>query len=247
MYFGCSRVDTSSVVQSIKGVLRRHSQALRMLDSRQTHILELGAFVGVLQHLRVVGFTLMYRHTGRSRSLRIKASSRGDPWNYSHVRCERQNTVVEVHSNLSVRGAHDLGVYCVDIAITTGDSVPGARPRDKWSALPNEHLKSFLEVKKLVVYPMLLAQFVGIVHEIRPEFLSSPLPDGFGVAGIPPPTLAALGALSGNSDVILKGFLLRGFSFWICPTFDIKLSACADWPDRSPFVSVNARPTPQLP
>ncbi len=59
--------------------------------------------------------------------------------------------------NLMVRGAHDEGIYCVDVGIVRTGVVPQAvEPEAKWECVPNESLISFAEVKRLLVYPMLL-------------------------------------------------------------------------------------------
>ena len=51
--------------------------------------------------------------------------------------------------------------------------VPRKKQQPKWERLDNGDLITFAEVKKLIVYPMLLAHFVGIIHEIMPNNLNS--------------------------------------------------------------------------
>jgi hypothetical protein len=54
-----------------------------------------------------------------------------------------------------VRGAHDDGIYCVDVGIVQTGIVPQkVDPKIKWQCAPNESLISFAEAKRLPVYPM---------------------------------------------------------------------------------------------
>jgi hypothetical protein len=127
--------------------------------------------------------------------------------------------------NLMVRGAHDEGIYCVDVGIVQAGIVPQkVDPRVKWVCVPNQALISFAEAKRLPVYPMLLAQFVGIVHEIRPEFLRPPTPVGYGRTSQLPPALISLGRFSGNSKLIVDAFKGRGITVCIAENFDVRLA-----------------------
>lgn len=138
--------------------------------------------------------------------------------------------------NLLVRGARDEGIYCVDVGIVDSGIVPEKTSnKEKWICVPNESLLSFAEVKRLTVYPMLLAQFVGIVHEIRPEFLSAPVPTGFGRSLHLPPTLIALGHFSGNSKAIVDAYRGRSVSVCIAEDFDVRLALHRRGSARSPL------------
>lgn len=138
--------------------------------------------------------------------------------------------------NLLVRGARDEGIYCVDVGIVEAGVVPEkVASKGKWICVPNKSLVSFAEVKRLTVYPMLLAQFVGIVHEIRPEFLTTPVPMGFGRYLHLPPTLIALGHFSGNSRVIVDAYPGRSVTMCIAEDFDVRLALHRRGSTRSPL------------
>ena len=127
--------------------------------------------------------------------------------------------------NLLVRGGRDAGIYCVDVGLTAPGAVPNKieRPRT-WRCVENDSLLSFAEVKRLSIYPMLLAQFVGIVHEIKPRFLRRKKPSGFSATEHLPPTLVVLGRYSGNSREIVEGFDRRRLLIHVADNFDIRLA-----------------------
>jgi hypothetical protein len=82
---------------------------------------------------------------------------------------------------------------------------------------------------------MLLAQFIGIVHEIRPEFLKGPPPEGSGRTKHLPPALVSLGKFSGNSRIIVDSFVSRGISVCIAENYDMRLAAHRNGTTESPL------------
>ena len=228
-------MNVDEVATAIATFAARHQVTLDRLGTRQTQVLELAAMVGVSQHYVASGFKVVALNPRSAGEFVVKSGTRGHPSDYSRVICSRGNDSVELHANLLVQGAHGEGTYCVDVGITAVDSVPIGKGKDKWVCLSNDQLRSFVEVKKLVVYPMLLAQFLGIVHEIAPSFLVTPKPAGFGPGAHLPPTLVALGHYSSNSRQIVQAFERRGFSFRVVPSFDVRLAVARGDNAASPF------------
>lgn len=227
-------MDIEAISKSLEFFVSKHKVTFERLGTRQTQILELAGTVGVTQHYNASGYQVSVVNPKKGNVFVVKTGTRGNPCDYSRIVCTKEDDCIEIHMNTAVRGAHDEGIYCVDVALVRKDAIPLKRPKAKWLCLPNEDLMSFAEVKKLVVYPMLLAQFVGIVHEIKPEFLSQPSPEGFGEGMHLPPTLIALGHFSGNSRAIVKAFPIRGFHILITENYDMKL-ALARRTSASPF------------
>jgi len=233
-------MDVKLVKSAIKKFAKKHQQTFYEIGSRLTQLFELGGGIGVIQHHRAVGYDISFAHPAKDNRFRIKASSRGHPCDYSRVICHRKEEDFELHFNVATRGAHDDGVYVVDIGAVKKGTIPLIKPKGPWAGISNESLITFAEVKKLTIYPMLLAQFVGIVHEIRPEYLDQPPPEGFGANARLPSTRLALGNHSGNSHVILDGFQHRGFTILVVPTFDMRLSRAAQDAQVSPLYMTHA-------
>ncbi len=228
-------MNADSISNAIRLFAIQHRTALDFLNSRQTQLLEIGAMVGVVQHYRAYGYNTSIQNPAGAHEFRVKLSTRGHPSDYSHVVCERGATVCELHSNLSVFGGRDAGVYCVDVAIVNLGAVPTKKGKTASQPLQNSDLISFAEAKKLVIYPMLLAQFVGIVHEVKPRFLKRN--DIYRLENDHlHPALIALGNLTPNAQDILRSFKRRKYKIAIAELFDIRLSAAARRNDLSPFV-----------
>ncbi len=230
-------MDVDRIHKQLSHFIARHHVEFAELPRIQTQLLELGAMTLAAEHYRLHDYTIEPSNLIEGR-FRVKVTSRGDPWNYSWFTVRRRGKCFEIHSNLTVLGAYGLdgGRYVVDVAVTQPDTVPRIRREEnKKFALPNECLSTFVEAKKLVVYPMLLAQFVGIVHEILPGFLSG-LPRGFAPQGHFRPALVSTGYPAGTSRDIINGFVNRGFRICVIPHFDVSLAGMTRGiAERSPF------------
>lgn len=204
--------------------IERHRIAFNFLSSRHSQILELAALAATTYHYRVRGYAIHAENTNKG-TFRLKATAKGEPSSFSWFVAERSSDVFEIHANLPVVGAYgsDRGVYVVDVGVTRSGWTPDP---DACEAVRNEYLVTFVEAKALVVYPMLLAQFVGIVHEIKPTFLGERRPRGFVRAGHVDPTLVSLGYLNGIAESIYNAYPKRGYKIRVIPHFDVVVSVC---------------------
>ncbi|WP_054312003.1 hypothetical protein [Mesorhizobium sp. 1M-11] len=232
-------MNAPEIEKSLKAFINSHAVQFHQLAVRETALLELGALTMASEHYRLAGYTVTVENAINGLFV-AKLSSRGYPYNFSWFQCVKGDELYEIHSNLSVMGAHkDGAVYVVDVAVVVGsDQVPKEKPKTAWVALDNAALATFAEVKKLVVYPMLLAQFIGIVHEITPSKLKklkpgTPTDEHFN------PSLITLGYLTKTSSKALKGFAKRKFRVCVVHNFDIYLSQMRQGKaEKSPFILV---------
>ena len=211
-------MNLASVRDAVKRVISRHAGGFRLIAASQTQLLELASVTGVAEHYRSIGASVNAINPKGKRGFVVKTSTRGYPWNFSYFDCELAGEKFEIRMNLMVNGAHDEGIYCVDVGIVKAGAVPYLKPQSDWYRVENPQLITFAETKKLVVYPMLLAQFVGIVHEIKPEFLRA------GSTNHLLPTLITIGHLTGNSQRIVDAYPGRDFRILIAHSYDIRLA-----------------------
>ncbi len=225
-------MDVAELKNAIKRVIKNHAQAFRDIGSNQPKLLELAAITGFARHYESHGYVVTVINPKSKKGFAVKTGTRGYPWNFSRIAAVHRAETVELHMNLMVRSAHDDGIYCVDVGVVRRDCVPSEKPEGGWICLGNSDLITFGEVKKLVVYPMLLAQFLGIVHEIRPEFLTN---GGTANGSHLPPVLIALGHLSGNAAVIVGAYPKRGIRVTIAENYDVRLAKVRSGIESSPF------------
>ncbi len=211
-------MNVERISERIGGFIASNRGILRELPARQTQILELAAAVATGEHYESFGYSDEFQNPKNNREFVVKSGSHGYPWNFSRILVKRGEREFEIHMNLSVRSARDAGIYCVDIAVTECGVVP-RRQQKGWRCLPNVNLITFAEAKKLVVYPMLLAHFIGIVHELAPVFLVS-LPPQFEESNHFAPALITLGYCTPNSGEIVSAYPSRGIAVNIEANFD---------------------------
>src|SRR5687767_2962442 len=121
-------MDIKAVKSAIKAVIAGHRPTIRAIGASQTKLMELGATAGVAKHYQANGCTAVVQHPGQKRGFALKCTTRGAPWNFSYFTFHLKSLTFELHVNLPVRGAHDDGIYCVDVAIVEAGSVLSCRP-----------------------------------------------------------------------------------------------------------------------
>jgi hypothetical protein len=216
-------------------LIASHANAFANMGTRQYQLLELGALMLTAEHYRRAGYEVRAENL-RARLFRVKMGTNGYPWNFSRFVVSTAGVAVcEVHSNLSVESYYQLdeGYYCVDVAVARPGTVPIAKT--PWRGLPNRDLLTFAEAKALVVYPMLLAQFVGIVHELMPDFLGSASPCWCPRFAHFRPSLIALDYLHRTAASVYAAFPVRGFN--------IRVVCDSDW-ELTELSRDSARPSP---
>jgi hypothetical protein len=115
---------------------------------------------------------------------RFRTTTNSFPWRYSFFtalrRCQddQKDPLFEIRHNQQVAGAWTEKVkagstpplFAVDVAVLEIGALPhlpfGQTTGPKW--VQNSQLITFGEAKMLTAYPMLIAQFFGVVHEVAP-------------------------------------------------------------------------------
>lgn len=110
------------------------------------------------------------------KELRLKFSTRGRPSAYTYFRCERSGEVVEIRHQLRVAtrfhedGQRPPSNIVLDVAVIVPSDLSAY---DTDQAVPNELLITFGEAKHMSAFAELIASFLGVVHEMQPERLTS--------------------------------------------------------------------------
>lgn len=231
-------MDTELIRRQLTIYIRNHGRHFFEFPTIESQLLELGTLVLVAEHYRLEGYTVTPMNL-IGRHFRVKRSSAGYPWNFSWFAVSGRAQLFDIHANLAVEGAYRLdgAKYVVDVGVCNTGAVPRAKPRSEpWHSVANAKLATWVEAKKLVVYPMLLAQFIGIVHEISPHFLGGPNRRGFRASGHFPPALVTTGHFTGGSAQIVSAFKARRFRTVVVPDLDVALASMKEGRARSsPF------------
>lgn len=232
-------VDAEEIAKSLRRFVQRYNTEFQKLSTRKSQLLEIGALMIAAQHYDLSGYDVHVRNL-RKGQIRVKLGTRGDPWNFSWFEASKNGRSFEIHTNLPVADALATkgAKYVADVVVVPGDVVPHEKPQagQKWEMLANSDLITFIEAKALVIYPMLIAQFIGIVHELKPGFLEGKRPNGFKQAQHFDPALVSLGYLHGTCRHIVGGFKGRRVYIRIVDEFDRAIAQINFGSTKSPLV-----------
>ena len=228
-------MDVDAVSVALRNYIQTYRAQLAQVPVIQSQLLELGAFILAAEHYRATGYTVTVTNLIRG-EFRMKRTSRGRPWRFSWFTVSKGPRTAEIHANISVAGAYgvDSSRYVVDVGVCEQGAVPCEEDKT-WVSVENHALRTFVEAKRLTIYPMLLAQFVGIVHEIKPEFLR-PTIQNLSETGDFEPTLVTTGPWARSCEEIYRYYPKRGFRLRVIPNLDDTLARLRRGAlPRSPF------------
>ena len=221
-------VDFERLANLVSDFLCRHKSSMYEIATHGTNVFEAFCFVIVVRHYEMAGYELKPENLLDGK-FRFKYNTRGYPWNYSYFivsskerEAENDSGLFEIRHNLKVSGAWvgaetdndtDPPMFALDVAVIESDSLPNLKMGQKRNGekywVDNMDLITFGEAKKLTAYPMLLAQFLGIVHEIKPEFLNTEERENLKTIldqKHPPPLLLTSNHLTWGTKQVLKSF-----------------------------------------
>jgi hypothetical protein len=222
-------MDVDAIRRELTSFVARHGATLREIGARQFQVLEIGALVLVVEHYRKQGYLPHPQNLETNGDFHVKQVAPGNPRRYSWYALEKNgSTPFEVFLNLPTLGSfsQDAGVYVVDVAVVRAGSVPPIM-RGGPTAIRNDDLVTFVEVKNFRVYPMLLAHFIGIVHELQPRMLMGRRPRGFRRDGHFLPTLLTVRTATPNAQGIADWYPRRGYRIGFIPMFEQTLTRLA--------------------
>lgn len=215
--------------ERVSTFLRAHRTATENVTKAASNVFEAVCFVIFARHYENIGYRLVPQNLIKDK-FRFRYSTNGLPWRYSYFavygddeKGQSEKPLFEIWHNQKVAGAWvkdedaEKALFAVDIAVTRADALPADLPfREPRSNhkywVEKSDLITIGEAKKLAAYPMLLAQFLGIVHEIKPEFIEvgdrKVLLDWV-EQGHPPPTLLTANFLTSGAKRVLITFQQR--------------------------------------
>jgi len=177
-------VNFSLLQQKAEDFLASHKTSIQNVTKSHNNIFEVSCFVVIAQYYEHIGYQLQIKNPVDGK-FRFRYSTNGFPWRYSYLlACTKDDQpAFEIWHNQKVAGwwlsgedEKDIPLFALDIAVITPGGLPAnlqfeAKGKGERVWAKNDDLITFGEAKNLVGYPMLIAQFLGIVHEIKPSFL----------------------------------------------------------------------------
>lgn len=165
-------------IQVLNQFFQNERSSIRSFGSKVNQTFEAYIFASVIKWYQKNGWKIRYNHPSNSRGgnyFRLKFSTRGAPGNYSYVIGEKDSEVIQIHHQLRVETKHHKinrkyrANICCDVAIIKESEEVGFYGTD--DAINNSRLLSFGEAKHMSAFAELVAGFIGMVYELKPDRL----------------------------------------------------------------------------
>lgn len=109
---------------------------------------------------------------------KFKCSPNGLLKNFSYFKAVKEETVVYIFHNATAQSAFDDNVFTTpDIVIANTNKASETKDyyttKKTLSFIPKESLVTFCEAKHLTPFPELMVNFIGTVHELKPECVNT--------------------------------------------------------------------------
>jgi hypothetical protein len=231
-----SWIDTGKLKANLQTFFKEKRPEFNAFGSTVNQVFEAFVFASVATWYRSRGWTITFVHPkGHSgEHLRLKYSTRGRPENYTYIRCVKGKEEVHLRHSLRVATKHFKAGQrfraniVLDVAIL---SPVDTSQMSSDSHIENRDLISFGEAKHMSAFAELVANFVGLVHELQPKRLKRIRNKTYTPVGMkhPSPFLFVSGFLFHTAQGIAETIAERGLDidiYWrtnqLCEDLQVK-------------------------
>ena len=168
--------DQTSVKTQLKDFFTTEKATINNFGSTVNQTFEANVFAEVIKWYSDNGWTvnIISPIINGNPTFKLKFNTRGAPSNYSYAHCSKDYRTCQIRHGLrthtkwyNVGNNKSANMVC-DIVIMEDFEIDGFSSD---TAISNDLLIAFGEVKHMSVYAELIASFIGLVHELKPEKL----------------------------------------------------------------------------
>lgn len=171
-------IDQAAIKQSLSSFFQEKKTDFSKFGQTVNQTFEAFVFISVVEWYKSHGWDVSVVHapreTKRPGKVQLKFSTRGKPDNYTYFKCKKGNDEIQVRHQLRVATRSYTGNefppanICLDVAVIKSIDLSAHQTDD---FVKNEHLVTFGEAKHMSAFAELLASFIGLVHELKPDSL----------------------------------------------------------------------------
>ena len=165
-------------IKTLNKFFKKEKSTIYSFGSTVNQTFEAYVLAFVIKWYQNEGWKITYRHPldfGGRKYFKLKFSTRGTPRNYSYVIAEKDGQVIQIHHQLRIETRYYKqsqkyrANICCDVAVVKETSEISFYGTD--DAVENSRLLSFGEAKHMSAFAELIAGFIGLVHELKPDRL----------------------------------------------------------------------------
>lgn len=241
-------IDQKEMKETLLKFFAANNDDMNTFGRTVNQTFEAFVFSATIGWFRQNGWTAEFRHPGRTdtekqdKELRLKFSTRGKPDQYSYAICRRGDNEVHIRHQLRVAtNFHDEELkmpanVCMDVAVIKATDLKNFNSDDY---VANDRLITFGEAKHMTAFAELVANFVGLVHEMQPHRLKRTVRSTDSLS----PFLYVSGFLNRTAQGVEESLRKRGYDLDVYWRTKQLADACKI-PDRPAPAKVRKRSTP---
>lgn len=213
-------IDKTAISLQLSSFFEENKSEINEFGTTVNQTFEAFVFAAVVKWYSNNGWTVTFKHPKESNGfVKLKFSTRGRPSNYTYAICKKKKTVIQVRHGLRVATKHHRQHFhqpaniVLDVAVILDTDLSNYKTN---AYVDNDKLITFGEAKHLSAFAELIANFIGLVHEMKPDALLpkhenqllSPLEHPF-------PFLYVSGHLNPTAQGIIQSIEMRKFSIQV--------------------------------
>ena len=183
--------DKDDLINEIESFIKEYQAEFKRHSTKMSSYFEMACYNYIVQYYKSLKFRLDIQNLERESNVFLyKIGTSGDPDKYSYFSASKNfwkkksiEYRIEIRQNFPVQSKHDENIYLTpDIVICRNPAniVRIRRPEyydntRLYSYLPNSSLISFAESKNYKPFPELIFNYIGIINELKPDYLVRPI------------------------------------------------------------------------
>ena len=200
--------DQAGEIQALRAFFAANGAQAQDFGRRVYQTFEASTFAKVIRWYQRNGWKTQILNPliAGKRRFRLKYNTKGNPKNFTYVRCTKGDVSVQIRHQLRVETFHNrskgkrvprANVVC-DVAVVRDGFYDHLRGN---MHVYRTNLITFAEAKHMDAYAELVAGFIGLVHELQPKRLSARRAAKVAeYGGHPPPFLNLSGVCMGSAE-----------------------------------------------
>jgi hypothetical protein len=213
-------VDEKASNELLIKFFREHSSTINQFGKTVNQAFEAFVFSSAIRWYQRHGWTVEIVNPDKASGLvQLKYSTRGRPSKYTFARASKDGVAIQIRHQLRVATRYHHAILFEDVAANICADVAIIKDMDLSNMktdefIPNEALIAFGEAKHMPAFAELVASFIGLVHELKPESLALGQRPYIGPSGKPyhlSPFLYVSGHIQRTAQGVIQTIRLRGF------------------------------------
>jgi len=210
-------VDTSSIRKKIGDFFFDNKSEITQFGSTVNQTFEAFVFASLVNWYSNNKWKVIFKHpNAKSNVVKLKYSTQGRPSLYTYALCTKANEKVQVRHSLRIATNHHRPHFShpanvvLDVAVISDIDLSTYKTNNH---VDNAHLITFGEAKHMSAFAELIANFIGLVHEISPQVIN-PIRPYIGPLEYrehPAPFLYVSGYLNPTAQGIVESIRYRGY------------------------------------